>query len=98
MARPLIVYADLQITHGNEVVRVNGRGDRIEVYHPSILFFFKALKGSYPIKRKFLVYIDQLLQRLDLTVVLKTKYFCFSLLGVSATKWVKLALRFFLPN
>jgi len=98
MTTSLLVEANLRITDGDEVVTVKGHGKRIEVSHSSIRFFFKALRNSFSVRYKNLLAIDQLLRILGLTVVLKTKYFCFTILGVNAGKWVRFAFRFILPS
>ena len=98
MAAFFLVNADLRITHGDEVITVKGHGEKIEVSHSSIRFFFKTLRNSFAVKYKNVLAIDQLLRGLGLTVVLKTKYLCFKILGVKAGKWVRFAFRFVLPS
>ena len=98
MARPVIVYADLQLTHGGDSINIKGQGDRIEVSHSSIRFLFKVSRKTFPMKYAQFIVLDQSLRLLGLNVILKTKYFCFTILGVNARKWVKLALRFILPG
>jgi hypothetical protein len=97
MARPYLVYADLDVTHGDELVRVKGYGDRIEVLHSSMRFFLKVLRKSYTLRYSDIVALDHSLRRLELTVGLKTNYFCITILGANARKWVRSAFRFVIP-
>jgi hypothetical protein len=98
MARPLLVYADLHITHGDEVVRVKGHGERIEVSHSSSRFLLKALRRSFALDYAHLLDLDQTLRNLGLTVVLRTRYLCLTILGINARKWVRFAFRLILPS
>jgi hypothetical protein len=98
MARCYIVYADLRLAHGDELVRVRGYGDRIEVLHARIRFFLTALRKIYPLKYAHFLALDALLRRLGLSVILKTDHLCITILGVEARKWVRSLFRFVLAS
>lgn len=98
MTRPLVVKADIRITQGEEEIRVLGHGDQIEVFHPSIRFFFKTMRRTLSIKSDHILTLDQTLRHLGLTVVLKTRYLCFRILGFKSRKWMRFVFRLILPS
>jgi hypothetical protein len=97
MAGSSLVYADLRLTHGNELVRVTGGGDRIEVSHRSLRFLLRALRQSYLFKYKHFLAVDQALRELGVSVVVKTNYASITVLGVNAKQWVRSVLGYLLP-
>jgi len=98
MTRPLVVKADIRITLGDEEFRVLGHGDQIEVFHPSIRFFFKTMRRTFAIRCDHILMLDQALRHLGLTVVLKTRYLCFRILGFNSRKWMRFVFRLILPK
>lgn len=98
MSRPLFVKADLRITRGDEEIRILGHGDQIEVFHPSIRFFFKTMRRTCFLRFDHILTLDQSLRHLGLTVVLKTRYLCFRILGINSGKWTRFVFRLILPR
>lgn len=98
MTRPLVVKADIRISQGDEEIRVLGHGNQIEVFHPSIRFFFKTTRRTFSIRFDHILTLDQALRDLGLTVVLKTQYLCFRILGINSRKWMRFVFRLILPS
>ena len=92
------VDVDLLITHSDEAVWVKGRGGSVEVYNQNILFFLRSFRKSLPVTYAQYRAIDKFLNRIGLSVILKTSYIRLTIMGVNAKKWVKYLIRHILPG
>jgi hypothetical protein len=92
------VDVDLLITHGDEAIWVKGRGDSLEVYNQNILFFLRSFRKTLPVTYTNYSALDKLLNRIGLSVVLKTSYIRITVMGVKAKNWVKYIIRYILPD
>ena len=87
------VDVDLLITHADEAVWVKNRGDSIEIYNQNILFFLRSFRKSLPLTYAQYSAIDRFINRMGLSVMIKTSYIRLTIMGVNAKKWVKHLVR-----
>jgi hypothetical protein len=97
MKTPL-VNIDLLITHGDEAIWVKGRGDSVEVYNRNILLFFKTFRKLHPVTYAQYSYFDNLLKRIELSIVVRTSFIRLTIMGVKVKNWVNYIMRYILPH
>jgi hypothetical protein len=92
------IHADLRITQGDDVIRVRGRGDTIEVHNWSVGFFWRYFKKSAPLTLRKYKSLDEKTRRSGLNVMLKTNYLRVVVLGDKTRTWIKFLIKMVLPR
>jgi hypothetical protein len=92
------VDVDLLMTHGDEAIWVKGRGDSLEIYNQSILYFLRSFRKTLPVTQTQYSALDDFLSRIGLSVILKTSYIRLTVMGLKSKKWIKYLVRYILPG
>lgn len=92
------IEADLRITRGEDVIRVRGRGDVIEVKVGSVGLLRRYLRSVAALTFEKYNNLNDVFCRLGFNVVLKTNFFSVFVLGQRTKRLVRYVVKMILPG